>query len=111
MRALAEQCCGTNWLQESRCARLHSPRQWKARPGKSSGKCNGKSDSALPNGDARPAPCEERAEGPRGCLRASRSWVVRALQIRRTLNDKLVVEREANNGTRGQRGCFLEGKP
>src|SRR5205807_10455743 len=59
------------------------------------------SDSGSPNG----------AEGPRGYLRSSRSWVARALRIRRTLNDKLVVEREANNSTRGQRHCLLEGKP
>jgi len=27
------------------------------------------------------------------------------------MNDKLVVEREANNGTRGQRHCFFVSKP
>lgn len=53
----------------------------------------------------------ERAEGPGGCLRSSRSWVARALRIRRTLNHKLVLKREANNGTRGQRRAIFEGKP
>ena len=111
MRAPAEFCYGTNGPREFQCARLDSRRQSKGRPGKSSRKCTWENDSALPNCDDRPVPREERAGGPQGCLPSSRSWVARALRIRRALKCTLSVGTEANNGTRGQQHGFFVGKP
>lgn len=104
--------CETISAQRFQSGRRDNRRGWKWRRAKSGRRRNQASDSEYPIRDERPAPGKERAEGPRRCLLANRSWVKRVrARFRRTLSSKLSCRSEVNNGTGGQRRSFLLANP
>ena len=103
--------CETIAAQRFQSGPRDNRRAWKWRRAKAGRRRNQASDWEYPIRDERPAPGVERAEGPRRCLLANRSWVKRVAPPSAHAKQQVKLQKRAQQWYGRPAAFFSAGKP